>query len=259
MQPSIDIPSLVLLRDRFPPPQILDVRRSAAIAAHPVVIAGAQVADLHDVIGLAARLERWRPVAVYCAEGHERSQDAAAALRAVGIDAQFLAGGLAGWEAAGGETVPRASPTQWVTRERPKIDRIACPWLIRRFIDPTARIHYVPAADVAAFAHEHGTTPFDIPGAEYGHHGEHCSFDAFIARHHLADPALAALARIVRGADTGRLGDAPEAPGLLALSLGLSRLYRDDHAMLQSGMAMYDALYLWCRDACGAAPLRAAA
>jgi hypothetical protein len=143
--------------------------------------------------------------------------------------------------------VPLRAATRWVTRERPKVDRIACPWLVRRFVDPAAEFHYVPPGEVRSFAAEHGATPFDIAGVEYGHVGARCSFDAFIARHDLADPALEALATIVRGADTAALDLAAEAPGLLALSQGLSRLIGDDHAMLQAGLLMYDALYLWCR------------
>ena len=136
---------------------------------------------------------------------------------------------------------------KWVTRERPKIDRIACPWLITRFIDKDAEFLYVPADQVLAVAETSGATPYDIPGVEYSHVGELCSFDAFISKHNLTDPALLQLAVIVRGADTARLDIAPQAAGLLALSLGLSHNFADDHAMLAQGMVMYDALYAWCR------------
>jgi hypothetical protein len=136
---------------------------------------------------------------------------------------------------------------KWVTRERPKIDRIACPWLITRFIDKDAEFLYVPADQVLAVAEETGATPYDIPGVEYSHVGELCSFDAFLNKHNLADPALLQLAVIVRGADTARLDIAPQAAGLLALSLGLSHNFVDDHAMLAQGMVMYDALYAWCK------------
>jgi hypothetical protein len=136
---------------------------------------------------------------------------------------------------------------KWVTRERPKIDRIACPWLIRRFIDPEAEFLYVPKNLVLETAAATGATPYDIPGVEYGHHGEKCSFDAFIGRHGLTDPALLKLADIVRGADTDRLDLAPECAGLYAISLGLSRNIADDHEMLRHGMVLYDALYAWCR------------
>ena len=136
---------------------------------------------------------------------------------------------------------------KWVTRERPKIDRIACPWLITRFIDKEAEFLYVPADQVLAVADTSGATPYDIPDVEYSHVGALCSFDAFISKHNLTDPALLQLAVIVRGADTARLDIAPQAAGLLALSLGLSHNFADDHAMLAQGMVMYDALYAWCK------------
>ncbi len=137
--------------------------------------------------------------------------------------------------------------TKWVTRERPKIDRIACPWLITRFIDAQAEFLYVPAADVLRVAAEQHATPYDIPGVEMSHVGEHCSFDAFLAKYRLADPALQQLALIVRGADTSRLDLAPQSAGLYAISLGLSQTFSDDHQMLQHGMVLYDALYTWCK------------
>lgn len=137
---------------------------------------------------------------------------------------------------------------KWVTRERPKIDRIACPWLIARYIDKTPEFLFVPTEQVLAVASETGATPYDIPGVEMTHEGEFCSFDTFLKKYNLTDPALHQLAMIVRGADTSRLDLAPQAPGLLALSLGLSRMFADDHEMLRHGMVMYDALYAWCSD-----------
>ncbi|RKT99962.1 chromate resistance protein [Burkholderia sp. Nafp2/4-1b] len=136
---------------------------------------------------------------------------------------------------------------KWITRERPKIDRIACPWLIARFIDKTPEFLYVPGAEVMRLANETGATPYDVPGVEFGHHGERCSFDAFLDKYRLDNPALRKLARIVRGADTGRLDLAPEAAGLYAISIGLSANFADDHEQLRYGMAMYDALYAWCQ------------
>ena len=136
---------------------------------------------------------------------------------------------------------------KWITRERPKIDRIACPWLIARFIDQTPEFLYVPSATVLKVAADSGAIPYDIPGVELGHVGELCSFDAFLRRYTLTDPALHKLAVIVRGADTARLDLAPQSPGLLAMSLGLSHNIPDDHEMLRQGMVMYDALYSWCR------------
>jgi hypothetical protein len=135
---------------------------------------------------------------------------------------------------------------QWITRERPKIDRVACPWLIRRFIDPEAEILFVPPAEVAETARRTGAIPFDVEGVELSHDGPLCSFDAFLARYGLAsDPHLRELAVIVRGADTDRLDLAPQCAGLLAVSLGLSQLYGDDHELLRHGFVVYDALYAW--------------
>jgi hypothetical protein len=136
-------------------------------------------------------------------------------------------------------------PTKWVTRERPKIDRIACPWLILRFIDPKAEFLYVPVKDVFVTAKSDHAVAYDIPGAPFEHDGERCSFDAFIERFALTAPGLDRLAKIVRGADTSRLDLTPQSPGLYAISLGLSRMFADDHEMLRHGIVMYDALYAW--------------
>jgi hypothetical protein len=135
---------------------------------------------------------------------------------------------------------------EWVTRARPKIDRIACPWLILRFIDKEAQFHYVPSDQVLAVAKERGAIPYDVPGVELTHVGELCSFDAFLARYRLDEPALSHLAAIVRGADTSRLDLTPQSAGLYAISLGLSATIADDHQMLRQGLVMYDALYAWC-------------
>jgi len=136
---------------------------------------------------------------------------------------------------------------KWITRERPKIDRIACPWLIQKFIDNEAEFLYVPAGDVQKIAKEIGATPYDIPNVEFTHEGDFCSFDAFLKKYQLTDPALEQLALIVRGADTSKLGLTPQSAGLYALSLGLSVNYSDDHEMLKHGMVMYEALYAWCK------------
>lgn len=140
---------------------------------------------------------------------------------------------------------------KWITRERPKIDRIACPWLITRFIDRKAEFLYVPAADVLRIATETGAIPYDIPGVELSHEGDLCSFDAFLKKYGLTDSALHQLGVIVRGADTSRLDLTPQSAGLYALSLGLSSNFADDHEMLRHGMVMYDALYAWCKDCQG--------
>lgn len=144
---------------------------------------------------------------------------------------------------------------KWVTRERPKIDRIACPWLIARFIDDAPEFLYVPGGEVMKVAQETGAIPYDIPGVELGHHGPECSFDAFIVKYELKNPALAKLAKIVRAADTSSPELAKEAAGLLAISKGLSLNFEDDHEMLKHGMVIYDALYAWCSDT----PLKKAA
>ena len=138
---------------------------------------------------------------------------------------------------------------KWVTRERPKIDRVACPWLIARFIDKEPEFLFVPPGEVATVARQTGAIPYDVEGVELSHDGPLCSFDAFLAKYHLEDPSLSALARIVRGADTDRLDTAPQCAGLLAVSLGLSRLFSDDHEQIQHGFVMYDALYAWLKEA----------
>jgi len=137
---------------------------------------------------------------------------------------------------------------RWVTREHPKIDRIACPWLIRRFIDPDAEFLFVPPAQVNRVAQERGAIPFDVEGVELTHDGSRCSFDAFLEKYQLREPALLELAGIVRGADTDRLELTPQSAGLLAISLGLSHNFPNDHELLRQGMVLYDALYAWCRD-----------
>ncbi|MCX7186770.1 MAG: chromate resistance protein [Methylophilales bacterium] len=137
---------------------------------------------------------------------------------------------------------------KWVTRERPKIDRIACPWLIAKFIDKEAEFLYVPSGDVLKVAEETGAIPYDIPNVELSHVGELCSFDAYLKKYELTEPALLQLAKIVRGADTSNLDLTPQSAGLYAISLGLSKSFSDDHEMLKHGMVMYDALYAWCKE-----------
>lgn len=231
-------------------PLVIDVRRESAFAADDRLIAGA-IRRLPDgAADWAGVIPVERSVVVYCVHGHEISQGVAAALRVAGRRAAFLEGGITAWRGQGLPTRRReigvAGP--WVTRERPKIDRIACPWLIRRFVDPEAIFAYVPAADVQATATRLGGTPYDVPDVAFSHDGDACSFDAFIKAFAIADPALDHLARIVRGADTSRPELTPQSAGLLALSLGLSAICPDDHAMLEHGMTIYDALYAWCRD-----------
>jgi hypothetical protein len=192
-----------------------------------------------------------RSFVVYCVRGGEVSQGVAAQLRATGVDAAYLERGITGWAERGLPTRRKvgSTPGKWVTRERPKVDRIACPWLVRRFIDPEAEFLYVPPAEVRDVAAKVGGTPYDIPGVEFGHIGDQCSFDAFIRIYDIHDAALDRLAVIVRGADTGATGLTPQSPGLVALSQGLSASFADDHEQLGHGMVMYDALYAWCRRA----------
>jgi len=233
-------------------PLVLDVRAPAAFAADSRMIPG----SLHpeaDAAAFAAAHAAGRPVVACCVRGHEVSREAARALARAGHDAAFLEGGLEAWIAAPLPTIRRRPEwrvpggSRWITRARPKIDRIACPWLIRRFIDPLARFDYVPAETVLAEAGKRGAVAYDLPGAPVTHRGERCSFDALIEDFAIADPALDRLAAIVRGADTDRLDLAPQSAGLLAASLGLSARFADDHEMLENAMPMYDGLYAWCR------------
>ena len=225
------------------PPLVIDVRRNPRFLESPYFLKGALRRD-------PERLHDWQQSVpqgskvVYCVHGHEVSQNAAQAL-----GARFLEGGIEAWREAGGELAlkPQNSATRWVTRERPKIDRIACPWLIRRFVDADAQFLYVPSAEVGRVAEKECATPYDVSGVEFGHAGERCSFDAFIEKFRLRDAALDKLARIVRGADTTRLDLAPQSAGLLAVSSGLSKNFADDHQMLEHGMVIYDALYAWCK------------
>lgn len=202
------------------------------------------------------------PIVVVDADGCGAAVAAAAILRSEGVQAEVLEGGFAGWTASGLPTVslvhlpPRHADgrTWWVTRSRPKVDRIACPWLIRRFVDPDARFLFVAPGEVLSVARQQQAEPFDVAdeGVLWSHRGERCTFDVMVEAFGLeAHEPLLRLASIVRGADTDRLDLAPEAAGLLAISLGLSRVHSEDHAQLEAGMAVYDALYRWCRDAQG--------
>jgi rhodanese-related sulfurtransferase len=231
-------------------PVVLDVRRDAAFSADERMLVSAIRRSPEKVDEWLGKLPSGCPVVVYCVRGHEVSQQAAAAARATGRDARYLEGGITGWAELGLPLRKKVAMAcnSWVTRERPKIDRIACPWLIRRFIDPAAAFLFVPTDLVFDAAATTGATAYDIPGAEpFSHDGELCSFDAFLKVYGIEDRALDALALIVRGADTARLELTPQSAGLLALSLGLSANFPDDHAMLDHGMVMYDALYAWCR------------
>jgi rhodanese-related sulfurtransferase len=232
-------------------PIVIDVRRAPAFEADERMIVGAIRCNPEEFAAWRHGRTDSRPVVVYCVHGREVSQGVAETLRGLCVDARYLAGGIGTWVEQNLPTRRKTGPAsaRWVTRERPKIDRIACPWLIGRFIDRDAKFLFAPTERVFAVAAETGATPYDIPGAEpFSHDGELCSFDAFLKVYGIEDPALDALALIVRGADTARLELTPQSPGLLAISLGLSAIYADDHTMLEHGMTVYDGLYAWCRD-----------
>jgi rhodanese-related sulfurtransferase len=230
-------------------PILVDVRRSDDFDSDDRLIIGAVRRDPENDPQWLDALPAGRTVIAYCTQGQSVSQDAAAALRSAGRRGFYLDEGIAGW-------MKRRLPTRlrwpdpinrWVTRERPKIDRIACPWLIRRFIDPQAEFLYVPTGDVFPVAAKTGAIAYDIEGARFAHEGERCSFDTILRIFGIEDRALDQLATIVRGADTSRHDLAPQCGGLFAISLGLSANFQNDHEMLAHGMVMYDALYTWCR------------
>jgi rhodanese-related sulfurtransferase len=237
-------------------PVLIDVRTEEDAAADPRLLPASLRRDHREVASWAPAF-RGQAVVVAWQKGLKLSEGAAAWLRQEGAQAEVLDGGFAAWAEAGLPLVaarhvpPRDAEgrTLWVTRARPKVDRIACPWLIRRFVDPAAVFLFVAAPQVRAVAERFGATPFDIDGVFWSHRGETCTFDTMLEEFGLATPALERLATIVRGADTARLDLAPQCAGLLAASLGLSRLHRDDLAQLDGGMALYDAFHLWCRDA----------
>jgi len=237
-------------------PLLIDVRSEEDFAADPRLLPGAIQGDDQALSSLVPRLAGQPSIAV-CQAGHRRSQGAAAWLRAEGCFSEYLEGGFEAWRAAGLPLIDSAKlpardaqgRTVWITRSRPKIDRVACPWLIRRFLDPRAVILFVAPAEVEGVAERQRAAAFDIENAFWSHRGDLCTFDVMLAEFGLATPALDKLATIVRGADTARLGLAPEAAGLLAVSLGLSRMYPNDLEQLDAGLLLYDALYRWARDA----------
>jgi rhodanese-related sulfurtransferase len=231
-------------------PALIDVRLPEDRAALPRLVPGARLMA-HGTLDPAPADLAGRRVVVICARGRKLSEGAAALLRLQGIAAEVLEGGSAAWAEAGLPMVPMASlpdTSLWVTRHRPKIDRIACPWLIRRFVDPAARFLFVAPSEVASVADRFNAIPFDIEGTFWSHRGGNCTFDTMIAEWGLSSPALDRLAVVVRAADTDRHDLAPQAAGLLAISVGLSRLYRDDLAQLEAGLGLYDAMFRWARD-----------
>jgi rhodanese-related sulfurtransferase len=265
--PCVTPSDFVALLGRSDTPLILDVRRSDAFAASGVMLPLARRCAPEDVPSLLPTTPA-QAVIVYCVYGHAVGQGAAAQLRAAGWGARYLLGGIEGGEPGVDEpgllAQLKASPlpvickrpdlgvsgsgaSRWITRARPKIDRIACPWLIRRFIDRDAVFAYAPTSEVLERARGLQAVAFDLPGAPISHEGERCSFDTLLGAFDLRLPALDLLALIVRGADTDRLDLAAPAAGLLAVSLGMSQLHADDDfAMLEAMTPVYDALYAWC-------------
>ena len=237
-------------------PVLIDVCIDEDFNDDPRLIPTAIRHTFTDIASLAPSLLGKR-VVVICQKGKKISEGSAAVLRAHGVAAEVLEGGIFAWRDADLPMVPAiniparnsAGQTVWVTRHRPKIDRIACPWLIRRFIDPNAQFLFVAPKEVQLVAEKFNATPFDIEATFWSHREEHCTFDTMIEEWKLENEALSRLATIVRGADTDRHDLAPEAAGLMAASLGLSRMFKDDLAQLDAGMVLYDAFYHWARDA----------
>jgi rhodanese-related sulfurtransferase len=268
-------------------PYLVDVRKAEAFAESEYFLPGAIRWDYHAGAPMPDALQDAKRAVAYCVKGAEVGINGAALLSKQNIDARYLQGGLRDWQAAGLVAVKKRPElgvdgervSRWVTRARPKIDRIACPWLIRRFIDPRAEFFYVPKEEVFEFAKANNAVAYDIPGAPLEHYGAACSFDSFLyafelvphethaksatggsasvarfgsaaakvlLRENETQPtALEIMANIVRGADTDALRLAPQAAGLLAISLGFSKMIEDDHAMLEAMMPVYDALYEW--------------
>lgn len=236
-------------------PVIVDICVDPDFEADPYLIPGSIRHPHDDTAGLRQRLGD-RPAVIVCQRGLKLSQGLAALLRSEGRRAEYLEGGMFGWrDAPEALRIPAArlpepvdGTTLWVTRHRPKIDRIACPWLIRRFVDPAARVLFVSPSEVHDVAERFGATPFDIEDVPFTHRVDQCSFDTMLDVFDLHSDALDRLARVVRAADTNRHDLAPEAAGLLAVSVGLSRQYSNDSEQLEAGLAVYDALYRWARD-----------
>lgn len=239
-------------------PILIDVRTEEDFAAEPRLVPGS-IRRPHALVSDWSGGVEASSAIVVCQRGKKLSEGVAAWLRHNGVAAESLEGGFEAWVAAGHPTVwaeripPRNKDGRsiWVTRARPKIDRIACPWLIRRFVDSEAVFLFVAPQEVEAVAVRFNATPFDIENVFWSHRGERCTFDVMVEEFGLASDPLMRLARIVRAADTARFDLEPEAAGLLAVSLGLSRMFADDLAQLDAGMMLYDAFYRWSRDATG--------
>jgi rhodanese-related sulfurtransferase len=255
---SISTDKLVRLIGTANTPALIDVRPEHEFESDARLIPAA-VRRNHEQLAEWGNEFAGRGVIVISRRGQQIAQGVAGWLRHMDVKAEVLEGGFEAWKTAGLPLVPTSKlpprdsrgRTVWVTRARPKVDRIACPWLIRRFVDPTAVFLYVAPSEVAAVGERFKAAPFDISDVFFGHRGELCTFDVMVQEFALATPPLLRLATIVRAADTGRLDLCPEAPGLLAASLGLSRMHDNDLEQLEDGMVLYDAFYRWCRDATG--------
>ena len=251
---EIDVAQLMRLIGTPDAPILLDLRVPEDMAADAVMIPTARPVPHAEMAAVTPDL-RGCHVVLICHRGRKISQGAAALLRLAGVRAEVLTGGMVAWREAGLPVIPAPlaqSATLWVTRHRPKVDRIACPWLIRRFVDPAARFLFVAPGDVVAVAEKFDAIPFDIEDTFWSHRnngGEAgCTFDTMLAEFGLQTEPLERLARVIRGADTDRHDLAPQAAGLLAMSVGLSRAFRDDLEQLEAAMPLYDALYRWARD-----------
>jgi rhodanese-related sulfurtransferase len=252
----ISIDKLVRLIGTPKCPTLIDVRAQDDFNSDPHLIPSSRHCPF-EKLEVCSEVPGSHPAVVICREGASLSQGIAAWLRDRSVSAEVLEGGFQAWKQASLPLVPSAKlpsvdsrgRTVWVTRARPKIDRIACPWLIRRFVDPRAAFLFVAPSDVLEVAKRFGGAPFDIEDVFWSHRGDTCTFDTMVEEFGLVTPPLLRLATMVRGADTGRPELSPEGPGLLAASLGLSRMYSDDLEQLEAGMLLYDAIYRWCRDA----------
>ncbi|WP_272006213.1 chromate resistance protein ChrB domain-containing protein [Roseovarius sp. ZX-A-9] len=235
-------------------PVVVDVCTDEDFAQDPRLIPGAIRHRHTDMNGLIERLQG-RASVIVCQKGCKLSQGVVSWLQSNGATSEYLTGGVMAWRDAGMPLVPVATipsnadgTTVWITPTRPKIDRIACPWLIRRFVDREAKFLFVSGSEVENAAEQFGATPFDVEGVHFGHRGDRCTFDTMLDEFELKCPALGRLALAVRAADTNRHDLHPVAPGLLAISVGLSRQYSDDQQQLAAGMALYDGLFRWARD-----------
>ncbi|MBV1926019.1 MAG: sulfurtransferase/chromate resistance protein [Rhodobacteraceae bacterium] len=247
---EISVPQLLRRIGLPDQPVLIDVCQDDDFAEDPRVIPTARRWPFGRIEELLPQLQG-KSVVIICRKGKKLSQGAVALLRSHGIKAEALAGGMVAWRQANAPMTPvTALPDSnlWVTRFRPKIDRIACPWLIRRFVDPSARFLFVAPCEVIDVAERFNATPFDVENVFWTHHDDTCTFDKMVEEFQLHSEAIDRLADVIRAADTNNHDLAPQAAGLLAISVGLSRQYKDDTEQLEAGMAIYDAMYRWARD-----------